>query len=586
MTPPMMALRSGRWWLYPLLLLVLSCLPASLLAAPAERQETRWQVVEVYMATLGYAPDADGVRYWEQQLANPASGWELTSVASSFFDQPLVQQRYPDRDDHERLIEALYQNVFGRGADDEGMNYWLNEIQAGRIRPNEMIIAMINGAWDNPEAAADVARFENRTRASLAFVEHQEAQGIHYGALSEVDQAALRDAGRNLLETVTGDPASLELARGQVPTLLASFQPPVPDVPPPPADTDIVHYQAAALADGTHNRYKAAALDVAALAHYLVAPESTLDAFYLDYLDRFSPVGEVEFDPGLSTGEWRMSIDCPREGLSYREVLSIQSRYRVYDPWDDYDDDDYDEDWGPHCHADISNHTPIAPHNNDRVLAAGDYLEEEITVDLPSVKRSGIHRLWVEQGFWSEFGEALAEDTRVVHEFERVTMSMSQLPDSIYLHGRISETVGWDRLVMATPENHAFWWRYWMPSWNLGDAGRTVALQFQGELTKQRECPYSYGCWGSGDVTGSGQLGGPSVGGSFHFEVQEPLQVNGDFSAWPQLEGGAVIVRDASGAQARISFTSDGVTVTGPEGAVTSSAWSALCQAHGFSCNF
>ncbi|NEV65190.1 SBBP repeat-containing protein [Thiorhodococcus minor] len=179
-----------------------------------------WRVAEIYAATMGYAPDNEGLQYWLSRVAD-APDWTPTTVAQSFFDQPLVQAEYPEALGYESLVDALYQNLFGRAADVSGKAYWLLELSSGRIRRNEMIIAMINGGWANLEAAQDMARFGNRIQVALAFAEHQAGLSVVYSTLSSDDQMALRAAGREVLATVGSDAASREAAIAAIPVLLS-----------------------------------------------------------------------------------------------------------------------------------------------------------------------------------------------------------------------------------------------------------------------------------------------------------------------------------------------------------------------------
>jgi alpha-tubulin suppressor-like RCC1 family protein len=167
----------------------------------SEARDNAWRVTEIYIATLGYAPDDEGMRYWIDNLQN--GGWTPTAVAQSFFDQPLVQALYPSTAGYEALIEALYQNLFGRAADAEGRDYWLGELNTGRVSRDQMIIALIEGGWSNPEAMDDMARFGNRVQVGLAFAAAQAERGIRYSALSAVQQTRLRQIGAAVLQSVT-----------------------------------------------------------------------------------------------------------------------------------------------------------------------------------------------------------------------------------------------------------------------------------------------------------------------------------------------------------------------------------------------
>ncbi|NEV61102.1 C1 family peptidase [Thiorhodococcus minor] len=181
-------------------------------------RNTVWRVAEIYVATMGYAPDDEGLQYWVGNIQS--GGWQPVTVAQSFFDQPLVKEKYPDSLGYGALIDALYQNIFGRAADDEGRAYWLAELESGTRMRNEMIIALIEGGWANPDAAEDMERFGNRIQVAIAFAEAQGERGIVYSALSSDVQQSLRQAGTDVLAGVSSDPATRDAAIAQIDGLL------------------------------------------------------------------------------------------------------------------------------------------------------------------------------------------------------------------------------------------------------------------------------------------------------------------------------------------------------------------------------
>lgn len=185
----------------------------------AGRARNDWRVSEIYIATLGYAPDDEGLQYWVGEL-DAGIGWTPLSVAESFFDQPLVQALYPEGQDLGVFVDALYRNLFGRAPDADGRAYWLAELQSGRVRRNQMIITLLDGGWANPDAAPDMARFSHRVQVGLAFAAAQAERGILYGRLSDTDKDALRTAGRQVVAGVTLDPETRNAAIATIPGLL------------------------------------------------------------------------------------------------------------------------------------------------------------------------------------------------------------------------------------------------------------------------------------------------------------------------------------------------------------------------------
>ncbi|EGV27806.1 hypothetical protein ThidrDRAFT_4380 [Thiorhodococcus drewsii AZ1] len=182
---------------------------------------TDWMVTEIYLATLGYAPDDEGLQYWVDNIAQ--NGWTPTRVAQSFFDQPSVQAMYPAEDGDLALIEALYHNLFAREPDTQGLSYWRGELESGRIRRNQMIIALVDGGWANAEAVEDMRRFGNRVEVGLAFAEEQAARGIVFSRLTAEDQERLRLIGQTLLADVTSDTATRDAAIASIGERLESL---------------------------------------------------------------------------------------------------------------------------------------------------------------------------------------------------------------------------------------------------------------------------------------------------------------------------------------------------------------------------
>ncbi|MBB1127080.1 DUF4214 domain-containing protein, partial [Thiospirillum jenense] len=192
-------------------------------ARATERLAIDWQIAEIYLATLGYAPDSEGLQYWVNEVVN--HGWTVAMVAESFFDNPLVQARYPVDQGNETLVDALYQNIFNRAADDAGKTYWLGELSAGHIPRHALILAMINGGWANPLAATDMGRFRYLTEVALTFAANQAQRGWVYTQLTPLQQEQLRTAGTNVLIGVTADYDTRNAAINRIPQLLDAIVP-------------------------------------------------------------------------------------------------------------------------------------------------------------------------------------------------------------------------------------------------------------------------------------------------------------------------------------------------------------------------
>jgi len=147
-------------------------------------------VTKLYIATFDRAPDIDGLKYWVND-----SKLSLEEIAQSFFDQAETKDIYPADSTYADLIKATYANIFGRSPDVAGYNYWLNQLNDGKINRSVFILAIINGALGD-----DSQLIENKTIVGLAFAKDgrnnlNDARDILKGVTideSSIDEALLK----------------------------------------------------------------------------------------------------------------------------------------------------------------------------------------------------------------------------------------------------------------------------------------------------------------------------------------------------------------------------------------------------------
>lgn len=73
-------------------------------------------IVAAYQASLGRAPDASGLAYWQNQAA---AGVSADTISAAIAASPEAQ------------VNSLYQSVLGRSADASGQSYWMAQIASG-----------------------------------------------------------------------------------------------------------------------------------------------------------------------------------------------------------------------------------------------------------------------------------------------------------------------------------------------------------------------------------------------------------------------------------------------------------------------
>jgi subtilisin family serine protease len=94
------------------------------------------QVVRLYQAVFGRAPDASGFAYWTQQRH---AGMDLTTMAGAFAISTEWVARYGATTTNTAFVDALYQNVLGRPADPGGRAHWTSVLTAGLPRPQVIV---------------------------------------------------------------------------------------------------------------------------------------------------------------------------------------------------------------------------------------------------------------------------------------------------------------------------------------------------------------------------------------------------------------------------------------------------------------
>jgi hypothetical protein len=146
------------------------------------------QVVRLYDAAFGRAPDASGLAYWSGVLQGGAS---IAGVASVFSDSgefrfraaigdwqagngiiPETDQARSTAGASSAFVAALYRDILGREPDPAGSAFWTNEIDTGTESRAEVLAgfsestenrardpdAFTEGLWSPDPTAASVAR--------------------------------------------------------------------------------------------------------------------------------------------------------------------------------------------------------------------------------------------------------------------------------------------------------------------------------------------------------------------------------------------------------------------------------------------
>ena len=90
------------------------------------------QLYRAYYGGMGRLPDQGGFDWWYDELQN---GRSLTGLAEGFIHSDefalLADSNQDQEISNSEFVTHMYQNVFGRAADQEGYDWWMSELDSG-----------------------------------------------------------------------------------------------------------------------------------------------------------------------------------------------------------------------------------------------------------------------------------------------------------------------------------------------------------------------------------------------------------------------------------------------------------------------
>ncbi|MBL4783437.1 MAG: DUF4214 domain-containing protein [Porticoccaceae bacterium] len=130
------------------------------------------QVQEIYIGLLGRAADYSGLQYWHNQITSGALTIEQlrANIVSS---QPEYSQGLGSMSRTDAL-GVLYQNLFSRDPDGEGLEYWVRG-GGSTVSFDQLVLALVNGA-----STVDRSLLDTKIEAAETFT--NSFDGINYNA--------------------------------------------------------------------------------------------------------------------------------------------------------------------------------------------------------------------------------------------------------------------------------------------------------------------------------------------------------------------------------------------------------------------
>ena len=171
-------------------------------------------IQQLYVAYYNRPADVSGLAFWVDAYDN--RGASLDAISKSFNTAPEYVSNYAGRS-ADQIVNIVYQNLFGRTADSEGLNFWGPKIASGAITTADLVKSISAGAINaDGTANSDGLILANKVAAAGAFTTElsaagNEAERIAYSSGSPTVVAA----AKAYIAGVTDD-ASLATATANV----------------------------------------------------------------------------------------------------------------------------------------------------------------------------------------------------------------------------------------------------------------------------------------------------------------------------------------------------------------------------------
>jgi glucose/arabinose dehydrogenase len=134
---------------------------------------SRDYVQKAYVAYYGRPADPGGQSYWAARM--DAEGGSLNAIITAFGNSDEFNRRYGGLS-NSQLITRIYQQTLGRDPEQSGLNYYVEELQAGRRTLQTITLDVLNGATTAPDSTVVANKLD-----VAAYYTGKVAAGCPYG---------------------------------------------------------------------------------------------------------------------------------------------------------------------------------------------------------------------------------------------------------------------------------------------------------------------------------------------------------------------------------------------------------------------
>ncbi len=181
------------------------------------------EIQALYVAYFSRPGDKYGYEFWADQYdsadGSVAKQEVLGQISALFSQSAEYAATYAGMDTTARVLQ-IYQNLFNRVGEPDGVNYWVNAIDTPNsgVTISNAVTAILNAALAEPAGAQDRVAVESKVAAAAAFTEALDTPA-EYGGYAGTGPALLAKAWLAPID----DAASLAAATGNAAVLDAAI---------------------------------------------------------------------------------------------------------------------------------------------------------------------------------------------------------------------------------------------------------------------------------------------------------------------------------------------------------------------------
>ena len=177
------------------------------------------QIAALYIGYFDRASDPDGLQFWIDQID---AGRDFATIAADFAKSEEAQLLYPflvdpALADPVDFVRSVYKNLFDRAPDTAGLAFWTKVIADKTVPVGDMIESIIIGAVDSPLGQLPTYDATILTNKTTVALEFAAKTASITGFV--YDNAAATVA-KSIMDGITNDPSTVSVAKQSIAELL------------------------------------------------------------------------------------------------------------------------------------------------------------------------------------------------------------------------------------------------------------------------------------------------------------------------------------------------------------------------------